>query len=375
MPNRAEVYFCCMELQAQGTTKPKRYFEIDLMRFIAALSVVLFHVTYFGPHMHNLSPVQYPVLGKVFKYGYLGVELFFIISGYVVLMSAQGKTVSQFFVSRVMRLYPAYWVAVTLTFVVVRLWGPAMHTVGWSSMLDAPLAHYLYNLTMFQSFLGVVDLDGVYWTLAIELIFYFWIAVGIAFGWLKHLVPVLIVWLAYCALAAYQPVSAPFAWALFPQWAPFFISGMVLYLLQTKQAPTWKLVLLLAASYPLSLRCALASLAHTEETFRRPFSSTVVLVTVTLFFVVMLLIIYRQINLGQSAWLARAGTITYPIYLIHHNIGFVILQRLGPKVDKYLLLAGLLFTLCLVGYALHVLVERRYSKQLGNLVMRAIASF
>ncbi|RZJ93005.1 MAG: acyltransferase, partial [Hymenobacter sp.] len=104
--------------------KSTRYYEIDLLRFVAAAAVVLYHFAYRGYHADHLSPVDYPVLGQVCKYGYLGVELFFLISGYVILHSAQGKSLGQFFVSRVQRLYPAYWVACTLCFVVVRLFRP-----------------------------------------------------------------------------------------------------------------------------------------------------------------------------------------------------------------------------------------------------------
>jgi peptidoglycan/LPS O-acetylase OafA/YrhL len=76
--------------------QPTRYYEIDLLRFLAAAAVVLYHWAYRGYHERNLSPVDYPVLGQVCKYGYLGVELFFLISGYVILHSAQGKTLGQF---------------------------------------------------------------------------------------------------------------------------------------------------------------------------------------------------------------------------------------------------------------------------------------
>jgi peptidoglycan/LPS O-acetylase OafA/YrhL len=59
---------------------PVRFYEIDLLRFLAALSVVLFHYTYFGPMAKDYSPISYPELGRFGRYGYLGVELFFIIS-------------------------------------------------------------------------------------------------------------------------------------------------------------------------------------------------------------------------------------------------------------------------------------------------------
>jgi peptidoglycan/LPS O-acetylase OafA/YrhL len=346
--------------------KPVRYYEIDLLRFIAAISVVLFHFCYRGYHADNLSPVEFPALGEVFKYGYLGVELFFIISGYVVLMSAQGKTLSQFFVSRAMRLYPAFWVACTFTFIVMRLLGPAYHAPGWSPMLDAPLRGYLFNMTMLHEFFGVNDLDGVYWTLTVEIIYYFLIALLISFKWMKHLVSVLTVWLAYCALAGPVTSGSPFAFLLFPFAAPFFIAGMVFYLLQTNQAARWKLYSLLTASYVLALRAARQGLHDTMHTFQQPFSLAIVLLLVTAFFALFLLIIHRRLHVGQAKWLAWAGALTYPVYLLHHNVGYVVLQRLGGQVNKYFLLAGMLGLLLVLATLLHIFVERRYSKLFGQ---------
>ncbi|RZL04608.1 MAG: acyltransferase, partial [Hymenobacter sp.] len=263
---------------------PIRYGEIDLLRFLAALAVVFFHFTFRGFHADQLSPVEYPVLGSVFKYGYFGVDLFFLISGYVVLLSAQGKTLGQFFTSRVTRLFPAYWVACTFTFVVVRLFGPAPHTPGWSPILDAPVHEYLVSMTMLQRFFGVPDLDGVYWTLSIELVFYFLVALLISFGWLRHLLLVLAGWLMYCAVIGPVDNGSPFAFLLFPRVAPFFIAGMAFYLLQTSQAARWKLYGLLLVAYLLCLRAARAELHQLVPMYQTPFSLVVTWLLVTLFF-------------------------------------------------------------------------------------------
>jgi peptidoglycan/LPS O-acetylase OafA/YrhL len=354
--------------------KPVRYYEIDLLRFIAALAVVLFHFTFRGYHADNLSPIEYPILGEVFKYGYLGVELFFIISGYVVLMSAQGKTLGQFFTSRVVRLYPAFWVACTLTFIVVRLWGPAIHTLGWSPMLDAPLKGYLLNMTMLHHFLGVRDLDGVYWTLSIELIFYFIVLLLISFKWFKHLTLVMACWLAYCAFAGPAMEGSPFVTLLFPRFAPFFIAGMAFYMLQTSQAARWKLYGLLAMAYLLSLRAVRTGLEEAAvRDFHHPFSLPVALVLITLCFAVFFGIVFRWFRLGQSKWLGWAGSLTYPIYLLHHNIGYVVLQRLGGRIDKHVLLVGILCMVVLLAYLLHVFVERRFSKLMGQKLSALLA--
>ncbi|RYY15478.1 MAG: acyltransferase, partial [Cytophagaceae bacterium] len=256
---------------------PIRYGEIDLLRFVAALSVVLFHFTFRGFHADHLSPVAYPALGAVFKYGYLGVNLFFIISGYVVLLSAQGKTLGQFFTSRVMRLYPAYWVACTFTFVMARLFGPAAGSVGWSPILDAPVRRYLFNMTMLQRFFGVDNLDGVYWTLSIELVFYFLVALLISCRWFKQLTLVLAGWLAYCAFMGPVDNGSPFAFLLFPRVAPFFIAGMAFYLLQTSQAARWQLYGLLLTAYLLALRAARAEFFVVGPMYQQPFSLVVIL--------------------------------------------------------------------------------------------------
>lgn len=353
--------------------KPVRYYEIDLLRFIAAISVALFHLTYRGYHADGLSPVEYPALGIVFKYGYLGVELFFIISGYVVLMSAQSKTLGQFFTSRVMRLYPAYWVACTFTFLIARLFGPHVHAPGWSPILDAPLRGYLVNMTMLQSFFGIAPIDGVYWTLTVELIFYFLVALLISFQWFKHLLSVLAVWLIYCAFVGPTISAGPFSFLLFPRFAPFFISGMVFYLLQTNQAIKWKLYILLLVSYMLSLRAVRAGLEETQGVFHQPFSLIVALIIITLFFMIFIAIIRRWVQLEQSKWVAWAGALTYPIYLLHHNIGYIVMQYFGNRVNKYLLLIGVLSMVLLLAYLLHKFIERRFSKLLGQRLQQLLA--
>ena len=67
---------------------PLRFYEIDLLRFLSAVSVVLYHYAFRAYSQGNYSPVDFPVLGQFTRYGWRGVELFFIITGYLVLMSA-----------------------------------------------------------------------------------------------------------------------------------------------------------------------------------------------------------------------------------------------------------------------------------------------
>lgn len=93
-----------------------RFFLLDLLRLGAALAVVAYHWTARSHRYWGRPPTEeFQFVSKLSGYGALGVQLFFIISGFVILMSAQGRSVGQFVASRVARLFPAYWVAVLAT--------------------------------------------------------------------------------------------------------------------------------------------------------------------------------------------------------------------------------------------------------------------
>jgi len=165
---------------APAPKKPPRLLVIDLLRFIAAASVVGMHWIALGNGVGPLfgpraQPYGRPYARDIFPhsvtdiltYGGLGVELFFLISGFVICMSSWGRTLGQFGASRIARLFPAYWFAVLLT-VGVLLAFPKLPMVRDFSLVRSTLI----NLTMTQSFFGVGDVDPVYWTLAQELRFY-----------------------------------------------------------------------------------------------------------------------------------------------------------------------------------------------------------
>ena len=182
---------------------PTRFYELDLLRCLAALSVVFYHYTYRGYAAGNFSPVEFLALGHLTRYGFLGVELFFLISGYVILLSAQGKTAGQFLLARAVRLYPAFWVACTLTFLVGRLWGQGPADGHWPDSLHAGLITYAGNLTMLYGFLTTPPLDGAYWSLTVEITFYLLISLLLAYKLLAHIDLFLTSWIAYTTLTGF----------------------------------------------------------------------------------------------------------------------------------------------------------------------------
>jgi peptidoglycan/LPS O-acetylase OafA/YrhL len=60
----------------------------------------------------------------VAKYGFLGVPAFFVISGFVIAYSAEGRTAVGFAIARFSRLYPNFVFCMTLTFLALLVWGP-----------------------------------------------------------------------------------------------------------------------------------------------------------------------------------------------------------------------------------------------------------
>jgi len=147
---------------------------LDVLRFFAALSVVFYHMTY----RLNESAL-FTWLQPFTKFGYLGVDVFFIISGFVILWSAVGRSVPDYLISRVARLYPSFWVAILVTSATMLVIRPERLQPLWAIAA---------NFTMLPGYIvGNHYVDGVYWTLAVELKFYFLILLALLFRQIEHI--------------------------------------------------------------------------------------------------------------------------------------------------------------------------------------------
>lgn len=158
-----------------------RFYILDVMRFWAALAVVFYHYSiYFrGTFFEVSTPIA--------NYGYLGVPFFFMLSGFVITASAQNRSAIQFALSRIARLYPAFWACLLFTCaIVVYLKGDGI-SVGQA----------IVNSTMLNDYLGVKNIDDVYWTLQAEIKFYGCIFVLLALNLYKYVKTWLVGWLFF----------------------------------------------------------------------------------------------------------------------------------------------------------------------------------
>ncbi|MDB5366024.1 MAG: acyltransferase [Rhodospirillales bacterium] len=287
----------------------RRFVELDVFRGIAALWVAMYHDTlrYDEAFLHRPIPL------KPFLDGTYGVQLFFMISGFVILMTLQrSRSWVDFAVHRFARLYPAYWLSVACACLLMAV-APLPNQFLSARLVAA-------NVTMAQRFLFQPDLDGVYWSLAVELAFYA-LMVGVllrrAVGRILHIccgwLVVVACWRA--ALASGLNLPDRVGELLVIEFAQFFVCGIVFFdrwQHGRAGAGSWKpihLVLLLAAvamqisqvglfrTIPMLLFCAMFALAVSGRMswIRRPF----------------------------LVWL---GGISYPLYLVHQMIGYRVIR-------------------------------------------------
>ncbi len=356
----------------------ERFPELDLLRFLAACAVMLFHYTWRGPAQH-VWPASFPMLGQIFRYGDLGVNVFFILSGFVILLTAYDKNALSFSIARFIRLYPAYWICLTLTTIAILL-------AGNSAPRLTP-HQYLANLTMAHSYFGVRDVSGVYWTLAIELKFYFLIFVILAFRQARRIRYWLGLWLAASIFLSFQAPHGVARFFLFPEWSSYFIAGATFFLIY-RHGPSFYKLFLLIVCYGLSICYATDLLPLGGPTLSFQLSSSVLVSLVTAFYLVFLWIALRPRSAASSKqpetsnhpaiapgrgsrFLCLLGLITYPLYLIHQDIGYILLHSAPPKLNQYLVLGTVCCAAIGLAWLIHVGPEKWLARRLRVLLAGA----
>ena len=155
---------------------PKKRFEriqfIDSLRGVAALLVLIPHSAGIMVSAETPYFVEkiWVMAGNI---GHRGVEIFFVISGFVIACSVQGKRVSlgffgNFVLRRFIRLDPPYWAAMVMMIVILMIknrFGSIHHDLP---SLDQIIAHLFY----LQAFLGYEQIIVIFWTLCLEIQFY-----------------------------------------------------------------------------------------------------------------------------------------------------------------------------------------------------------
>ncbi len=178
-----------------GSSGVTRLTSLDALRGVAALAVVVFHFT-FSFDDRGTFP-GYPRAVVSFAGGRYGVQLFFVISGFVILWSIQRQsTVGKFAFSRFSRLFPPYWASLLFVSAYILF---AQHVLDAGiGPLTFTSGQWFANLTMVPRWIPPFrfhEVDSAYWTLAIEMGFYVLIGVMMVIGLTKknRIVPAMFV--------------------------------------------------------------------------------------------------------------------------------------------------------------------------------------
>ena len=317
---------------------------LDIIRFSAALMVMVFHLAYWSwAPAHSLTKdisggiVAFPSMAELTWFGWVGVEIFFVISGFVIAYSAAGASPASFLRSRILRLYPAAWVCATATLATVLVIG-----ANDASTVEA------YARTMVLWVQGPW-IDGVYWTLGIEIIFYAVVFVALCLGG-RAALPFVFSVLALISAAFWGGLAAGRVW---PQTLPlaalqdllnsslsaflllrhgcFFALGGLLWLSQTRRPTPWLIFvagLCLASGVVEILASARDIVLPIGDTaLHRAMACAVWLAAVAAMAIAIFCNGRIQKAVGKTSEIIKTmGLMTYPVYLLHDIIGAVLMR-------------------------------------------------
>ncbi|GHB54838.1 hypothetical protein GCM10010347_25880 [Streptomyces cirratus] len=261
-------------------------------------------------------------------------------------MSTWGRTVGDFVVSRISRLYPAYWAAIAFTAAVVSLCPEIRRIDRWGDVL--------VNLSMMQGGLHVKHLDDAYWTLFVELKFYALFALVVLRGVSYRSC------LLFCGFWTAAGVMAPTTGSglldffAIPQFAPYFVAGIAFYLMHRfrQSVLLWVIVVL---QFLLAQNYVEARIDSNVDHAANAWPARLI---ITLAFAAMAAIALGACDRLRWRWLRTAGGVTYPLYLIHMIAGLTVIHHFRDRFPALPLAGGVTVAMITAAWLIQRYVER-----------------
>ncbi|HJP63197.1 MAG TPA: acyltransferase [Mucilaginibacter sp.] len=309
--------------------------HIDALRGIAAIIITFFHLS--GSSGLSMNFASYG------KYGYLGVEIFFVISGFILpySMHKTGYDIDnfgRFILKRIIRIYPAYLVAILVGIALPLLTGRVVVS------MSAILSHVLF----LNSILGLDWISPVFWTLAIE--FQFYILIGLLYKYISHSNSESLMLIGIVTGSSFFLKNASYIF----YWFPFFSLGILIY--NRKFTSTPKDIFWVTAAMLLAIITYVFGLPE----------------TIAAGFAFLFIVFIKMENTTRlNKVMLGFGTISYPLYLVHWEVGRAAarLTRHIPKLgdlEIFKVFIGLIISI-FTAYLLYLFVEKssiRYSSKI-----------
>jgi peptidoglycan/LPS O-acetylase OafA/YrhL len=319
------------------TSNYERLDFIGVLRGVACLFVVYAHVVvnYAKNHKIDLDSVSFiqdyvtTPLGIIQNFGWFGVVLFFLISGYIITHTMQRESAGSFVIKRIFRIYPAFLVCVIITAVV-------RHYLNGKEFYD--IENYLLAMTLS----GIwperqYGLLGVEWTLVIEMKFY---AITLLVFWFHKHSPRAAISLQLSLVAAAIYFCRDFGNTFFLftvsiSYVPFLITGQLLYFLQ--RGMIGRNFFLTATVVALAV--AIFGIKSYHPRYLAADNSY--LVTFVYCYVIFCFAAIYSSRIQSNQFTTFFEKISYSLYLYHGLVSFAILDFLTPHIDNHWLRIGI----------------------------------
>jgi peptidoglycan/LPS O-acetylase OafA/YrhL len=317
----------------------KHNYTLDFLRGLAAIFVALFHFTNGSAYLRDTNALK-----QVGKWGYLGVEVFFVISGFIIPLSMVKNNYSiskfkTFILKRIIRIEPPYIITILLVLILnyVSSLSPYYKGTGFIFnfyTVSSILSHigYLTELVNFKW------LNPVFWTLGIEFQYYLFIA--LYFLLITH--DLLFIRIASILLLLILSLIIVDRRLLF-HYLPLFTPGIICFLYQLKKlSKSWLIVLILlnvivgviSNGFPSIVACCIAF---------------------TFIF---------WVNISKRKVVAFLGNISFSLYLIHVPTCMRLLNLsenfIKGEVARSAFVISLLFIAVLIAHIFYKFVEKPF---------------
>jgi peptidoglycan/LPS O-acetylase OafA/YrhL len=333
---------------ALNSKEQDRLVALDSLRAAAALAVLLYHYT--KGYERVVGPHSVPIAG--FALGYLGVQLFFVISGFVIAWTLQRSTsFADFAFGRIARLYPAYLVCAAITGAVVfgfRFNPTHIQTddIAWNAIIGLPQLVKANNL------------DASYWSLGLEVSFYV-MAGAVIYGLPKVRFEIFcLVWLIVSLAArALLPGHIQVHLLLVSDYSPLFVAGAMLFAISPSRQPDRLTFATLAAAIAM---CFIGTNQH----WIRATNGAGLCLFIGLVFIAATEGLSRFLKFRPLVLLGQAS---YSLYLIHQIVGYWIIWNLERSgVPPLVAVAAATLVVILAALGLRSWVEVPVQRLLRN---------
>jgi len=302
----------------------KRNDQIDGLRGITSIIILLFHL-----FCRYLQIYENNNLVWMEHWGTFGVIIFVLISGYLLGVESIKEENNKFNLlkylkKKIFRLWPCYIISITLIMVVVKIVGLPGREVSWLS--------YILNIFFINGFCGIPYVDGAHWYLTTLISITIIIGVIKKFKFNNNFI-VYCFWILivmFMTKIGYGNITIFFGGTYLGVALIGFSLARILTKFSANEMLKWLILLFLSFLFCFFIQG----------------TTTSIILIISLFIVIPCLI--QKIKFFENKLFLKLGSISYPLYLIHQNIGYVIIRKLIEFFGNYQIFFSIIATFCVL---------------------------